>query len=193
MASSACAKERFKPQPSPGGRLEQEPTRSAGKWARKFLTRDHLCAHTHTRVHMDVHARMLVCIPVHAHPCASTCISSLLRPAGTTSCPRGRSPFEDTNPWGFGHVSSAHCKSHVCSPSCPGCLSGTVPGPRLVPKHACQAALLSAGAQRWGRIQPGSAFPSSEEPLPAPEIATQMMLSAAGDDDAKCSLSSRNN
>ena len=145
-----------------------------------------------------VHACMLMCIHVHARPCVCTCISSPLRPTGTMSCPGGRSPFGDMTPWGFGCVSPAHRKSHVCTPSCPGCLLGIVPGPRLVPKHACKPALLSAGPRcggfaSCGRIQPGSAFPGSEELLSAPELATQMMLSAAGDDDAKCSLSSRNN
>lgn len=64
---------------------------------------------------------------------------------------------------------------------CSNCTVTKQPGKMALWSGEPQRADFASGAQ----IQPDLAFSGSQEPLSSPEIATQMMLSAAGDDDAK--------
>lgn len=72
MDTSTRAKERFKPQPSPGkaGAGAHQVSRETGLGVPGMGVA--LCVPpppTRVCVHMDVHACVLVCIHVHAHPC----------------------------------------------------------------------------------------------------------------------------
>lgn len=137
------------------------------------------CEHTHTRVFIWM--CMPACVHAPCSMCAHVCVCTWIASRGWVR----EAPLETGLPGGLA-VSPAHRVPPLHTPVArlpPGNSPWPLPCPEA---HLCTGDTVSRGSVQGlcggGRIQPGPAFPGSEERLSAPEIATQMMLLAAGDE-----------